>query len=247
MPFRSIHGLPFGVAECTCALPECTNSKSKGASMRLCAQCKLAYYCSSDCQRNDWKRHKLLCKKQAARLAEDAKMSGQVAVDFEAWHMAVNTTLFTWICCYGLAIYRHPENVSSQYVLLFLRQRQPRPSNVRRLFLYENIQAVDRSETCSRLGIDQEMIEYFRNKNEQAKKTGHIGAATLVVLILPPSGVSVVAVRYIPVIIAQEVMEVGDSVGWKTVIKDIINEGRNVKRELAEKEKTDEFERGSLS
>ncbi|KAG6836341.1 hypothetical protein H0H93_008951 [Arthromyces matolae] len=39
---------------------KCTNS-NLGAPTRLCGGCKLALFCSKECQRNDWRRHRKKC------------------------------------------------------------------------------------------------------------------------------------------------------------------------------------------
>ncbi|KAG2024023.1 hypothetical protein CC2G_001622 [Coprinopsis cinerea AmutBmut pab1-1] len=39
----------------------CEEIKEKG--LMICSRCKLAHYCSKECQRLAWPSHKLLCKK----------------------------------------------------------------------------------------------------------------------------------------------------------------------------------------
>lgn len=34
------------------------------AANKKCAGCKISYYCSRECQKEDWKIHKLICKKE---------------------------------------------------------------------------------------------------------------------------------------------------------------------------------------
>ncbi|KAF9113338.1 hypothetical protein BGX27_001788 [Mortierella sp. AM989] len=43
-------------------------STSDGSALKRCSKCKVAAYCSKDCQKEDWKAHKKLC----ASLARDA-------------------------------------------------------------------------------------------------------------------------------------------------------------------------------
>lgn len=40
----------------------CVNCGTKSENMKKCSQCKSARYCSSECQRADWKKHKKICK-----------------------------------------------------------------------------------------------------------------------------------------------------------------------------------------
>lgn len=38
----------------------CNNCSKENAKLR-CSKCKLVYYCSNECQKQDWKKHKLIC------------------------------------------------------------------------------------------------------------------------------------------------------------------------------------------
>jgi len=40
----------------------CTRCASEGAKMQLCGNCRVAKYCSRECQKLDWKDHKPRCK-----------------------------------------------------------------------------------------------------------------------------------------------------------------------------------------
>lgn len=39
------------------------NTCNKRGKMKKCTQCKCTYYCSKECQIQDWKKHKKRCKK----------------------------------------------------------------------------------------------------------------------------------------------------------------------------------------
>ncbi|KAI0754128.1 hypothetical protein C8Q80DRAFT_1137070 [Daedaleopsis nitida] len=40
----------------------CKTDASSRADMKRCSACKMTRYCSADCQRGDWRRHKTACK-----------------------------------------------------------------------------------------------------------------------------------------------------------------------------------------
>jgi len=42
----------------------CGNCKHVGLFYQWCASCKVVYYCSPACQKKDWAKHKLMCKKK---------------------------------------------------------------------------------------------------------------------------------------------------------------------------------------
>lgn len=53
--------------QCTkCAKPE----TSLSIPLKWCAKCKGSFYCSRECQQQDWKVHKKICSKQAAKAAQ---------------------------------------------------------------------------------------------------------------------------------------------------------------------------------
>jgi hypothetical protein len=41
----------------------CNYFSCRNAGTKVCSRCKKVNYCSTDCQRADWKRHKVVCKK----------------------------------------------------------------------------------------------------------------------------------------------------------------------------------------
>ncbi|KAG7447733.1 uncharacterized protein BT62DRAFT_891508, partial [Guyanagaster necrorhizus] len=49
-----------GRSRISCAAQDC--GKTEG--LKRCAWCRAVSYCSALCQKSDWKRHKLVCKKQ---------------------------------------------------------------------------------------------------------------------------------------------------------------------------------------
>ena len=48
---------------CELKMRECMNCKIKGLKFKHCSACKSVHYCSRECQKSDWKRHKKECKK----------------------------------------------------------------------------------------------------------------------------------------------------------------------------------------
>lgn len=48
-----------------------------GESVKLCKGCKMVYYCSEQCQKKDWKSHKIVCKQVQEgvyRMGDDVKL-----------------------------------------------------------------------------------------------------------------------------------------------------------------------------
>jgi len=42
----------------------CSNGKCSKAGTKRCTSCSQAFYCSKECQKEDWKNHKPICKKK---------------------------------------------------------------------------------------------------------------------------------------------------------------------------------------
>ena len=45
-------------------MTHCFTCKKKFFELKKCGNCLSILYCSKECQRNDWKRHKLECKEK---------------------------------------------------------------------------------------------------------------------------------------------------------------------------------------
>ncbi len=55
---------------------QCNHCKKKSATgLRRCSACKKVYYCSLDCQKADWKRHKKACKKDRRKTTQKRQSS----------------------------------------------------------------------------------------------------------------------------------------------------------------------------
>ena len=71
-----------------CHQCEITADKLTTGSLKTCSGCKKVYYCSRDCQGEDWKAHKLVCKKiseigKNSNTAKEKSTSGQAISSFE--------------------------------------------------------------------------------------------------------------------------------------------------------------------
>ncbi|KAJ6592842.1 hypothetical protein B0H19DRAFT_1245657 [Mycena capillaripes] len=242
-PDSVVHNMKANI---TCGGHGCTNSKLSGASMRLCRQCKAVNYCGRECQRADWPRHKAWCKSQAARMAqeEEAGIAGP-RVHCNAWQSAMGPLLFEWICVQGLGVSQRPHNIQTQFVVLSVRERQPRPSALRNLFTYESIEVFANGALKAILGGQEaftvETREHVHRQDTAAKERGNAGAALLVVNVLKFDDGRIILSHCIPVVIAMEYLLHPALPGWKDSMKDIINEGTNIKRQTARREKAGEL------
>lgn len=57
----------------------CDSCNSEGALLR-CSKCKCSYYCSSTCQRNDWKKHKIQCAGIQKTIADYDKINQKLDI-----------------------------------------------------------------------------------------------------------------------------------------------------------------------
>ena len=57
------------VANAACA--NCGKAEAGEINLKTCTACKMVKYCSRDCQRSHWPKHKKACKKRAAELFDE--------------------------------------------------------------------------------------------------------------------------------------------------------------------------------
>ena len=60
----------------TCPYKRCnTSTKANQQYFKMCSQCKIAHYCSKDCQKKDWKKnHKKICVLNANKPSQQNKL-----------------------------------------------------------------------------------------------------------------------------------------------------------------------------
>lgn len=77
---------PKSALDKTCAVCKKPEPKvEEGKKLRYCSRCEMVLYCSRECQKTDWKRHKKDCAKLAT---EEAK-----AKDMRNTHPSINLML----------------------------------------------------------------------------------------------------------------------------------------------------------
>jgi len=81
---RIARGAGYKATEVPCFTcgTECVKRKNKTQKsqkvLKKCAGCKSAWYCGAECQKADWKRHKLLCEAIQGVRMRDAKENGEL-------------------------------------------------------------------------------------------------------------------------------------------------------------------------
>ena len=56
-----------------------TKEPSEGKGFPKCSRCKLVHYCSKDCQKEDWKEHKLSCSKKSTNGGAESRTTTGVS------------------------------------------------------------------------------------------------------------------------------------------------------------------------
>ncbi|KAK7042765.1 hypothetical protein R3P38DRAFT_2361416, partial [Favolaschia claudopus] len=146
--------------------------------------------------------------------------------------------LFAWICNYDLEVMSHPINITTKIAVLSIRKRDPPPLNARKLFTFENVEIYERRHAAQLVGDAQFSVffQHLQEADEQAKREGHVGAAGLLIFVKTAEG-ELASTRCTPVVITREALALEPDVGWKGLVKNIIDDGINLRRRLAEKER----------
>ncbi|KAJ6511077.1 hypothetical protein C8R45DRAFT_921762 [Mycena sanguinolenta] len=168
----------------------------------------------------------------------------------------------------GLAVSEQPHNIQTHFVVLLVRERRPRPSASRKLFITNVMQEFSDSVTPGAFLVDllpicelsievfagsalkavlgghevvtAETREHIRRQDAAAKERGSAGAALLVVNVLAFDDDRIILSHCMPVFLGMDYLRHPAPTGWKDPIKDIINKGTNIKHLNAEREKAGE-------
>ncbi|KAF9029793.1 hypothetical protein BDZ89DRAFT_1159624 [Hymenopellis radicata] len=111
-----------------------------------CVNCRTAKYCSKECQRADWRNHKLACKKIEQDRQKLAAETGIASAydDVQAWLEYYNTPLKNCaIASYRLVETPHMEKDAMFMVVLSYDGRDPRPH---RKFKVDSVSRIGRQD-----------------------------------------------------------------------------------------------------
>ncbi|KAJ7468792.1 hypothetical protein FB451DRAFT_1257331 [Mycena latifolia] len=210
----------------SCRETSCKNTKLTGFKMRLCTQCRTIYYCSPECQRKDWARHKAWCKEQAAEVERERSQGGnRVSKHFDAWIAAIGPALITRICVQALAVYRHPDNVQTKFLLVALHEATA--TGPLKALEYQKTYAFDRSEFPSILGFRPDNImEQICDDDAKTRSQGGIGTVLVIVAVKPLDPTQTAFLRVVPVKLGEEELQCEEEVQWEDMVKETIKNGK---------------------
>ncbi|KAJ6579100.1 hypothetical protein DFH09DRAFT_338319 [Mycena vulgaris] len=171
--------------------------------MRRCTQCETTWYCSTECQRKDWARHKPWCKERAEELERECVQGGNPLADpFGAWVAAMGPALMTLICVQALAVYRHPEHIRSKFLLIALHEVTGK--NPLEALGYDKTYMFDRAQFTQIVGVSPDSIFQTIRDDAHERSKGGAGTALVICAVKPRDTAKPSLVRVLPVRLAKE-------------------------------------------
>ncbi|KAJ6567015.1 hypothetical protein B0H19DRAFT_1139156 [Mycena capillaripes] len=160
--------------------------------LSICSACASAPYCSVECQRQDWKKHKINCKKVTSGELTCEAMSyaigtlgdgnrkgtrtmGQVLQDLMAWAEVHNGDCLTVVAWHALGLVRDIEARKSKILLLGLRRTTS--TDPKTYYTLKDVTVVPMAE-IKRIfkNLSQKPSHVLRDNEAQRQIEGGIGA-----------------------------------------------------------------------
>eukprot|EP00938_MAST-03A_sp_MAST-3A-sp1_P005039 g5039.t1 len=104
---------------------ECANSNcdKSGVDFPKCSACKSVYYCSRECQKSDWKRHKKVCKKATKKkTTNDSKVSDAWFTAVAAGDLVVTNQMIRKYGSDVMNLRREPRNCTALHLAAYYRK-----------------------------------------------------------------------------------------------------------------------------
>ncbi|KAF7317441.1 MYND-type domain-containing protein [Mycena chlorophos] len=128
---------PAEIVHAKCAV--CAKDEAEiGAAMQQCSGCKLVCYCSTDCQKLDWKSHKIKCVKGKLHRPEPLKEQDPRVVLFRDLYITAHTYghfAFAESAYFGLDLDKDINRASTHFLAITL-SRNPGATNPRTLHAF---------------------------------------------------------------------------------------------------------------
>ncbi|KAJ7785004.1 hypothetical protein DFH07DRAFT_2388 [Mycena maculata] len=103
-------------------MDDCFNSKD----LKVCARCKCASYCSTDCQKKNWEKHKPVCNYNTAQTA-CADGEPLLQRNLRNWAARFDTTLHH-VCIRSLNLKYEWDNIGEGGALVLFMEPRPHPN-----------------------------------------------------------------------------------------------------------------------
>lgn len=143
----------------------------------------------------------------------------------------------------ALDVRQNPAHIKTHFVVLTLRERLPRPiDDPKKLYTYENIEALQRSELRAVLGQEKltlEILEQDDRDDAAARAQGNASRVLLVINVLD-SDDKIIYSHIMGIILNMSTLLHPVLPNWKDTIKQLLNEGMRKKGKPAKKERRKE-------
>ncbi|KAI0035377.1 hypothetical protein K488DRAFT_43445 [Vararia minispora EC-137] len=188
---------------------------------RLCGGCMTTNYCSPDCQKMHWPRHKTICQHTSSQIA--ASKQQPLSADYPEENMAkllrrfasLHTSLLGWAGFQALQLKRIPANVRQSALLVELSYRPS--SDPHRQFSIKGTYVVPRTYVTAR---DPLVAADIQRREERCRHAGGIGCAIVLVQCGALSQVMPVEVD------APGKITWDERVDWEDVLRHFVDAGR---------------------
>ncbi|KAF7789758.1 hypothetical protein EIP86_000704 [Pleurotus ostreatoroseus] len=197
--------------------------------LMVCSQCKVVRYCSRECQKKDWKSHKLQCQSNAnlsaALLANASSPAGRAASRLlpddlslhaldallEDWVRAHSRTLML-ACLHAVRLADAFDNIHTKVLVVRVRPlpRAVHGGDAARAFAVEDAYPLDADEGARRDSAWAQSVEHLRTVQSRAEKMGR-GRTGATMIECDPLAVQV-------------------EEDWKDILVEDLREGRKVSR-----------------
>ncbi|KAJ7691807.1 hypothetical protein B0H17DRAFT_1133589 [Mycena rosella] len=151
------------LAHRTCAF--CYKSETKTHKFDRCGACLRPAYCSKDCQKKDWKKHKRTCQLQAQN-RESLPVKGtperDMLADIKKW-FSKHTQLLIYVGTHAMRLH-NPANASQTKTHVLFIELEPVPSGERGDFMFK-AGVIRRMDEC---GLDSATCAALADRADEA-------------------------------------------------------------------------------
>ncbi|KAF7308007.1 MYND-type domain-containing protein [Mycena kentingensis (nom. inval.)] len=174
------------------AIPDtqaCFTCQKRAVPLHFCAKCRVVVYCSKDCQRRDWKTHKLVCAEYSMSglcggSGEQTQMPAR-ATDLQKTLEVHEGTTFGPLVWFAMDLANHPERSNTHFIAVLLARNRS-PSGPRTLHSFIDADVLPLSLLSKRMvrkedGTKALLVERFAEGVKMALRNPEaIGKALLV-------------------------------------------------------------------